>query len=184
MPLAKRFGENPLLTPRNVPPSREGFAVVSLLNPGAFRFGGKIGLLLRVAERPLQEEGAVSTAFLDPAAEGGIRVLKVRRDDPGLDFSDPRGFRYRGEVYLTTLSHLRLAWSDDGVHFHVAETPTLTGRGALESFGVEDCRVTELEGRFYLSFSAVSPDGVGVGLASTSDWRTFEHHGMILPPHN
>lgn len=119
MPLAKRFGENPLLTPRNVPPSREGFAVVSLLNPGAFRFGGKIGLLLRVAERPLQEEGAVSTAFLDPGTDDGIRVLKVCKDDPDPDFSDPRAFRYRGEVYLTTLSHLRLAWSDDGVHFQV-----------------------------------------------------------------
>lgn len=132
MPLAKRFGDNPLLTPRDVPPSWEGFEVVSLLNPGAFRFGGKTGLLLRVAERPLQEEGTVSTAFLDPGAEGGIRVLKVRKDDPDLDFGDPRAFRYRGEVYLTTLSHLRLAWSDDGVHFQVAETPTLTGRGALD----------------------------------------------------
>ncbi|MDQ3458777.1 MAG: glycosidase, partial [Deinococcota bacterium] len=183
-PLAKRFDANPILTPQDVAPSMAGLEVVSLLNPGAFRFVGKTWLLLRVAERPLQEDGWLSTPVLDPAAANGIRILKFPKDDPDLELGDPRGFRYRGETFLTTLSHLRLAWSDDGVRFEVAETPTLTGQGELESFGIEDCRVTELDGRFYLSFSAVSPCGVGVGLASTTDWQSFERHGVIIPPHN
>jgi len=160
--------------------------VESLLNPAAFMYKGRVGLLLRVAERPPHEEGWVSTPLFDPQADGGVRILRVRRDDPDLKFKsdEPRIFEYRGHTYLTTLSHLRLAWSDDGRHFQAEQKPTLVGEGEYESFGIEDCRVTELEGRFILTYSAVSSYGVGVGMASTSDWRSFQRLGMILPPHN
>ncbi|HPO72426.1 MAG TPA: hypothetical protein PLJ31_06645, partial [Armatimonadota bacterium] len=84
-----------------------------LLNPGVFRFRGKTWLLLRVAEAPPATDEHVSTVIRTP--EGDLEVLKYRRDDPDLDLSDPRVFRYRGEVLLTTLSHLRLASSSDGV---------------------------------------------------------------------
>ncbi len=182
--LAQRFPENPILRPADAAPSRDGLAVECLLNPGVFRYGGRVGLLLRVAERPRQEEGWISTPILDPAEPSGIALLRVRKDDPDLHFPDPRLFQYRGKTYLTTLSHLRLAWSDDGVRFQVEDRPTLLGQGELESFGVEDARVSEIEGTYYLTYSAVSPRGVGVGLISTRDWQTFERHGMVIPPSN
>jgi hypothetical protein len=40
--LAKRFAENPILMPKDIRPSRETLQVICLLNPGAFRFKGKI----------------------------------------------------------------------------------------------------------------------------------------------
>ena len=182
---ARRFARNPLLRPQDVKPSLEGLQVECLLNPGAFRYQGKTALLLRVAERPQQKEGRVSTPILDPQATGGIRILEMSRDDPALvEEDDPRAFTYQGQTYLTTLSHLRLAWSEDGVNFRVDESPTLLGQGALESFGIEDCRVTEIEGRFYLTYTAVSPYGIGVAMSSTADWQHFMHHGMIIPPTN
>ena len=141
-------------------------------------------LLLRVAERPQQEEGWVSTPILDPHQPSGIAILKIRKDDPDLHYPDPRLFQYQGKTYLTTLSHLRLAWSDDGVHFDVDEKPTLLGQGELESFGIEDARVSEMDGTYYLTYTAVSPSGVGVGMISTRDWETFERHGMVIPPSN
>ena len=55
--MARRFESNPILRPADVRPSREGWVVESLLNPGAFEYGGRIGLLMRVAERPPQEQG-------------------------------------------------------------------------------------------------------------------------------
>jgi len=180
----ERFAENPLLRPADVRPSAEGLRVECLLNPGAFRYAGKTWLLLRVAERPEQRPGRVSTPILDPDSPGGMRILEVSRDDPGLTASGDRGFVYRGTTYLTTLSHLRLASSQDGVRFQVEESPALVGSGELEAFGVEDCRVVEIAGTYYLTYSAVSFRGVGVGLASTRDWRRFARHGMILPPHN
>ena len=182
--IARRFETNPILRPSDVTPSREGLAVECLLNPGAFRWQGETWLLLRVAERPVQTEGQISTPILEADAPGGIAIITYNLDDPDVVYKDPRAFQYKGESYLTTLSHLRLASSEDGVHFEVEDSPTLTGRGALESFGVEDSRVTKIDGRFYLTYTAVSPNGIGVGMSSTDDWKTFTAHGMIIPPSN
>ena len=182
--IARRFETNPILRPSQVKPSRDGLIIECLLNPGAFRYQGKTGLLLRTAERPVQADGQVSTPVLDPLATGGISIVTYAKDDPELVYQDPRVFQYRGHSYLTTLSHLRLAWSSDGVNFVPEDKPTLIGRGELESFGIEDSRVTEIDGRFYLTYTAVSPSGVGVGMSSTDNWVTFTPHGMIIPPSN
>lgn len=182
--LCERFPANPLLRPADVRPSRPDFEVECLLNPGAFRYRGRTALLLRVGERPVQEPGWITTPVLDPASDGGVRVLRFRRDDPGLRATDPRVFQHRGQTYLTTLSHLRLAWSDDGVRFVPDPSPTLAGEGPLETFGMEDCRVAEIDGRFCLTYTAVSADGYGVGLVTTRDWKRFERHGMILASPN
>lgn len=182
--LAKRFTNNPVITPQMVQPGVEGAVVECVLNPGAFRYAGKTYLLMRVAERMQQRAGQLSTLVADESADGGARVLEFRLDDPQLDSSDPRVFSYAGEAYLTTLSHLRLAESADGRNFTVHPRPTLTGRGSLETFGIEDCRVNSVEDIFYLTYSAVSPNGVGAGMRSTRDWKAFTDHGMILPPHN
>ena len=40
--------------------------------------------------------------------------MKVAPDDPELRSSDPRIFEYRNCLYLTSISHLAVAWSDDG----------------------------------------------------------------------
>lgn len=182
--LVSRFPENPILRPQNVKPSRDGVMVECLLNPGAFTYRGRTGLLLRVAERPPQKPGTVSVPVLDPAEPGGVRILEVSEEDPGLEPRDARVFYYRGDFYLTTLSHLRLAWSEDGVHFRADDRPTLVGQGPLEAFGIEDCRVVDIDGVYHLTYTAVSINGVGVGLITTRDWQTYTRHGMIIPPHN
>jgi predicted GH43/DUF377 family glycosyl hydrolase len=182
--LAQRFPDNPLLSPLDVPPTRSGLSVICVLNPGAFHFAGKTWLLLRVAEGLPASDTSVSAFILDPSAANGVRCLEVAITDPALQFSDPRGFGYQGQLYLTTLSHLRLASSTDGVHFQVEPQPALEGEGALEAFGVEDCRVTVIDGQFYLAYTAVSADGYGVSLAHTTDWQTFDRLGMILAPPN
>ena len=113
--LARRFPENPLLQPADIRPSRPDWRVECLLNPGVFRFNGKTCLLVRVAERPPQREGWVSFPVLSESGEA--RVLEFERNDPRLDLADPRVLRYDGVHYLTTLSHLRMLASDDGIHF-------------------------------------------------------------------
>ena len=185
-PAIRRFQQNPILTPGQVRPSRPDMVVECLLNPGAFRYQGRVGLLMRVAERPVQEQGWVSTPLLDPTAEGGARILRIRRDDPELSIlnEDARGFDYMGRSYLTTLSHLRLAWSDDGIHFTSDDAPTLVGEGLHEAFGIEDCRVEWMDDRYWLTYTAVSEFGVACGLITTRDWKSFLRHGLILPPHN
>jgi predicted GH43/DUF377 family glycosyl hydrolase len=181
--LSRRFSQNPLLRPADIQPSRPGWQVECLLNPGVFRFKGKTRLLVRVAERPPPREGYVSFPVLSESGEA--RELTFDRNDPRLDASDQRVLRYDGVHYLTTLSHLRVLSSDDGVRFYEdAAYPPLVGRGAFETFGIEDARVSLLEGIYYITYTAVSPNGVAVGMRSTSDWKFFQEHGLIFPPHN
>lgn len=184
MDIAKRFEENPLLTPQDAQPSVKSFNVTCLLNPGVFRWQGKICLLMRVAERQAQREGYLGTAITDETDPSGYRLLEWDLKDPDLDARDPRICTYRGACYLTTLSHLRLATSDDGRRFRVEEKPTLIGTGPMERFGIEDCRVSEIDGVFHLTYTAVSEFGVAVALITTRDWRHYERHGIIFPPPN
>ncbi len=180
--IAKRFSENPILRPADIRPSTAGMKVECLLNPGAFRFQGRTCLLLRVAERPEQKPGQTSLPIL--SAQGEVKILEFDNADPKLDRRDPRVLRYDGVDYLTTLSHLRLVSSVDGVRFEENGEPPLFGQSELETYGIEDCRVTQIEATYYLTFTGVSANGVGVGLRSTSDWRCITSHGMVFPPHN
>jgi beta-1,2-mannobiose phosphorylase / 1,2-beta-oligomannan phosphorylase len=181
--LAKRFPENPLLLPKDITPSAKGLKVISLLNPGVFTFKGKTWLLVRVAEEMGEKEGVIYVPVLN--ATGDIEVVEVPLNDPDLIATDARVISYKGLDYLTTSSHLRLLSSEDGIHFaESAEYPGLFGEGKLERFGIEDCRVAQIEGTYYLTFTAVSECGVGLGLRTTTDWKSFDQKGMILPPHN
>ncbi|MGL5019284.1 MAG: glycoside hydrolase family 130 protein [Luteolibacter sp.] len=180
--LAKRFPENPILHPRDIRPSMPGMKIECLLNPGVFSFQGRTWLLLRVAERPEQVPGIISFPILD---NGAMRVLKFDKSDPRLDLADPRVINFDGKDYLTTLSHLRLVSSTDGLNFkEEPDFPLLSGQGPQEVFGIEDCRVVAIDGRYYLSYSTCSSNGVGVGLRSTTDWHTVTNHGMIFTAHN
>lgn len=179
---AKRFIQNPLLSPADLKPSREGLEITCLLNPGVFTFAGKTWIIVRVAERPAQKPGILSFPVLK---EGGIEIMEIATDDPDLNKDDPRVIKYRGSDYLTTLSHLRLLCSEDGIHFSESEGyPYLQGAGKHQTFGIEDCRVSHIHDTYYLTFTAVSENGVAVGMKTTRDWKTFDDHGIIIPPHN
>ena len=181
--IAKRFVENPLLSPADLPASRDGLQISCLLNPGVFKFENKTWLIVRVAERPAQKDNIISFPILTET--GSIKIIEIAADDPELRATDARVINYKGVDYLTTLSHLRLLCSDDGIHFYEPDGyKPLVGEGILQTFGIEDCRVTFLENKYYLTFTAVSDNGVGVGLRTTTDWKNFESYGMILPPHN
>jgi beta-1,2-mannobiose phosphorylase / 1,2-beta-oligomannan phosphorylase len=181
--LARRFAQNPILKPSGIRPSFPGMEVECLLNPGAFRFEGKTWLLLRVAERPRQTPGRTSFPVLDE--KGQMKILEFDNTDPELDLSDPRVISHRGKDYLTTMSHLRLVSSEDGMRFSEPEgSLPLRGEGELETFGIEDCRVAKIGDVYYLTFTAVSESGVGVGMRSTDSWKLFECQGMIFAPHN
>jgi predicted GH43/DUF377 family glycosyl hydrolase len=181
--IANRFTANPILKPSSLHPSMEEMKIECLLNPGVFRFDGKIWLLLRVAEMPKQQADKISFPIYN--VHGKIEILTFDKSDPDLNASDPRVISYKGKDYLTTLSHLRLVCSNDGVNFHEpAGYKPIFGEGKFESFGIEDCRVSKISETYYLTYTAVSPYGVGVGMITTQDWKSFERKGLILSPHN
>ncbi len=112
------------------------------------------------------------------------------------------------ETYLTSISHLRLARSRDGLRFQIEDRPALGPANEYEAFGIEDPRITPWRGRpalafrgegvsplhpvptgsdpdtYYIDYVAVSPLGVTTCLASTRDFRSFQRHGVIFHPDN
>jgi len=184
--MAERFAENPLIQPADVTPSREDFEVVGTFNAGAVRLQDRTLLLIRVAERPRDvQPGWFVAPWFDPEdPEAGIKLLRVRQDDPDFEPIDARWFHYRGDVYLTSISHLRIARSADGRRFVVDPAPAMRPCVWYESYGVEDPRITPLDGRYYITYTGVSKHGIATGLAVTQDFLTFERIGMIFSPEN
>ena len=181
MDISTRFKENPLLSPADLPPSAPNLQVRCLLNPGVFLFQDKVHLLVRVAEGV---QFAGEKLFIPIRMENGImQVLTFDRNDPELRENDVRVINYKGLDYLTTLSYLKLFSSNDGIIFK-PETLSLHGTGRYEQFGIEDCRVSLLNDTYYLSYTAVSDNGVTVALKTTKNWQHFEERGLIFPPHN
>ncbi|NLP11840.1 glycosidase [bacterium] len=175
---------NPLIPPQAVKPSRSDFKVVCVFNAGVIRHHGQVLLLLRVAEKPIPTSPELELVPVYDACAGQITVKAFRRDDPECDFSDPRFVRSRGEQYLSSLSHIRLARSTDGIHFQVEDHPAMAPSNLYESYGIEDPRIVFIDGIHYIAYSAISPLGSAIALASTTDFISYDRHGIILCPDN
>jgi predicted GH43/DUF377 family glycosyl hydrolase len=180
-----RHPANPLITPDMVRPSSPGFRVRGVFNPAATRFREEIVLLLRVAEdcEAGPDEVAVPVTRFENGA-GRADILRLSRRDPEVDLSDTRYVVHRGRTYLSTLSHLRLARSRDGVRFRVEDRPFLFPANAAESFGVEDARVTRIGDLYYINYTCVSSDSWATALAVSGDFQSVERLGIIFPPQN
>jgi len=177
-----RLSTRLLLRPEDVPASRNDFEVVGVFNPGAVRAGGEVVLLVRVAERPRERRpGFTGLPRWDAA---GLTIDWV--PDGELIAVDPRVVRRKadGLVRLTFTSHLRVVRCGDGTAVREVTGVTFCPQGEAEEFGVEDPRITPLNGRFYFTYVAVSRHGPATALASTSDFRTFDRHGVIFCPEN
>ncbi|MFN8376350.1 MAG: glycoside hydrolase family 130 protein [Anaerolineae bacterium] len=180
-----RHPRNPLITPQDIQPSRPDFEVIGTFNAGATLLGDEVLLLVRVAERPKQPaNGTILAPHL--SASGELVISEFKRGDARYDSSDPRQVRdtLTGEVLLTSISHLRLARSSDGVHFSVEAQPWLAAQPPYEEFGIEDARITQIDDAYYVNYTAVSHYGVGTSLAKTHDFQQIERVGLIFPPAN
>ncbi len=133
MNIGTRLAENPILTARDVKPSRHDLEVVSVFNAAAAMVGDEVILLLRVAERPRRDvvpgpdaltldleqphpvphplpshyrgQELVGMCFLDTGQQPPrIVVAYIPADLPGLDLRDPRAIRYHSNTgYLSAL---------------------------------------------------------------------------------
>ena len=120
----------------------------------------------------------------------------IPRNTPGLDLTDPRSIRYRNLAggftaaaddvsdFLTQMSHLRVARSRDGVHFEVEDHPAVPPATRFEEYGCEDPRATLIDGVWHVTYVSVGRLGISTSRLTTTDFRSFERHGlMFLPDH-
>ncbi|MCE9554714.1 MAG: glycoside hydrolase family 130 protein [Planctomycetes bacterium] len=167
----------------DVPPSRDDLEVIGTFNPGAVKTSNGIVLLVRVAERPYPLRPGFTGL---PRWETGRGNVIDWVANEALEWIDPRVVRCKadGLVRLTFTSYLKVFRSADGIQFVADGVSDFLPESPLEEFGVEDPRITPLDGRFYITYVAVSRHGVATALASTENFRSFTRHGVIFGPEN
>ncbi len=99
--------------------------------------------------------------------------------------------RYNNRIIMLFRSHLRngrsiigLAESEDGFKFTVANQPFMqpAAQGIFaeyETFGVEDPRISCINGEYLITYSAYSRHGVRIALAKTRDFKSVERVSLI-----
>jgi predicted GH43/DUF377 family glycosyl hydrolase len=180
-----RSPKNPIIKPEDVKPSRPDFKVVCAFNCGVIRFKGDVLLLIRVAEIPVNNNCEIELVPVFDPDKNELVVLKFDKTDKSIDFSDSRFVRTETEQYLTSISHFRIARSKNGIDFTIDEKPAMTPANVYEKFGIEDPRITFIDGKYYINYSAISNiTGVTTCLASTEDFVNFTRHGVIFTPDN
>ncbi|MPZ28009.1 MAG: glycosidase [Micromonosporaceae bacterium] len=85
------------------------------------------------------------------------------------------------------ISHLSVARSADGATgWRVDKEPLVAPGDHADSsrWGVEDPRVTRVDelDSWLVTYTAYGPEGPGVALATTRDFRSVERVGVVLPP--
>ena len=87
---------------------------------------------------------------------------------------------YRAQGF-DMVSRIGYAVSIDGVNFNRFEEPVFFPTEVYEASGVEDPRITKIDDKYYMVYTAYSPYGIRVAMASTTDFIKWEKHGIILP---
>ncbi len=180
-----RHEKNPIIVPSDVKPSKEYLKIDGVFNAGACKFNNETILLLRIAESNNEtKDGFVSIPVMK---EDGLVSIDISLDDPRYDFSDSRAVKIKGTnrtEYLTSISHIRIARSTNGVDFQIDDTPIKVDYSIDEEWGLEDPRVTKIDDTYYINYTGVSRYGAATNMISTTDFKEFKRHGMIFLPEN
>ncbi len=86
-------------------------------------------------------------------------------------------------------SHFTIARSIDGINFKICEKPWITSSSdpefePYERYGVEDPRITPIDGKYYITYSAFGPYGVRIGIGVTEDFISFKRISLATEVDN
>lgn len=173
-------------------PLRAGIAeptfVLGAFNPGLARLpNGNLLLMVRVAEalsEPVRD-GAAHAVRWTPAGY----VLDAWPLDQ-VDMTDPRQFAIRGHAHrvlaLTSLSWLLPVELDAGgrrivaVHYDRAIAPAVEH----EHYGIEDARITRVDGTYFMTTCAVSAERHSTTLFTSMNGLDWQRQGIVLDHQN
>ena len=123
---------------------------------------------------------------------GGNPILRPQGDGwESASVYNPAAVVKDGQVVLLyrahaddIVSHVGLATSDDGIHFDRHPEPVLSPSEDYDRYGAEDPRVTEIDGTYYLTYTAWDRTNAQLCLATSTDLLTWEKHGPLFPDFN
>lgn len=182
-----RYQHNLIIKPKDIVPSHPDFKVDGVFNAGAIEFNNQILLVLRVAESYIVKDPNILE--IPTYNNGQIETITFNKkeDSNKYDFTDARHPFYKGTkevVCLTSVSHFRLACSNDGFTFVVDEKPFMLPAGKYETWGIEDPRVVKIDDEYYINYTGCSKMGAMTILAKTSDFKQVIRLGVIFGPEN
>jgi len=81
------------------------------------------------------------------------------------------------------------ARSENGFQFEVDDEPAMIPCeeepfSRYESLGIEDARITPIEDTYYITYTAHSPSGSRLAVASTEDFENIERIALVTEPEN
>jgi predicted GH43/DUF377 family glycosyl hydrolase len=162
--------------------------VLGAFNPGICRLpNGNLLLMVRVAE-----------ALREPIVGDHIHAIRWTADGyvldshplSGVNLSDPRQFDTGAGAYrmlaLTSLSWLLPVEIDAAgreivaVHYDKAVEPS----ASFQDYGVEDARITLVEGTYYMTVCSVSAERHATTLYTSVDGLDYVRQGVVLDHQN
>ena len=162
--------------------------VLGAFNPALTRLpNGNLLLLVRVAE-----------ALRQPVVDGKVHAIRWTENGYVLDgwpleladTADPRKFMLHGGGWkimaLTSLSWLLpVEVSPDGlevvaIHYDRAIAPA----GSWQCYGLEDARISRVDGRYWMTTCSVSPERHSTTLYSSGDAMDWTFEGIVLDHQN
>lgn len=126
-----------------------------------YPFVKKHGIILSKSENIFENEGVFNPAAI---REGEFVHLFYRAVSEG-NFS--------------TLGYCKLKGPTEVIERYTE--PVMSPGNNHESHGIEDPRITKIEGTYYLTYSAYDGVNVSGSYATSQDLKKFERHGTITP---
>ena len=188
-----REPEHPIIEAKDVKPSHDWLKVDGVFNCGVVKYMGKYLLLCREAESCKKERTGERSIPVYDEQEERLKIVTVDATDvKKYDFSDSRMIYKRAKSgiskikYLTSISHLRFARSDDGIHFVIDDMVAVSWSGRYERWGMEDPRIVYLEEEhmYCITYTAVSDLGAMPAILLTEDFVRYERISVAFPPEN
>jgi predicted GH43/DUF377 family glycosyl hydrolase len=162
--------------------------VLGAFNPGLSRLpNGNLLMMVRVAE-----------ALHQPIFDGHVHAIRWHDRHYVLDAwpldlcdtADPRKFLLHGHGW-TVMALTSLSWllpvelSPDGlevqaIHYDKAIAP----QGAFQCYGIEDARISRVEGRWLMTTCSVSPERHSTTLYSSDNALDWTFEGIVLDHQN
>ncbi len=173
-------------------PLRRGIAeptyVLGAFNPGFTRLpGGNLLMMVRIAEALGQPVDGDAVRAIRWTADG---YVLDRHPLAGVDMTDPRQFQLRSSRHrmlaLTSLSWLLPVELDShareivAVHYDRAIAPV----APYQDYGIEDARISLIDGTWYMTSCSVSAERHCTTLHSSPDGRDWTPRGIVLDHQN
>lgn len=100
--------------------------------------------------------------------------------NPGAVNKDGKFYVFFRAIGQSWVSKIGLAIIDEQENIQIEKHPVLTPRAEYEKNGVEDPRVTKIEDRYLMSYTAYDGECARLAIASSGDLKNWQSHGLAF----